>query len=109
MGGAKVPLVPRSTGESWDGIAKVRFIGTVYVHGFMDGLARSWMQEGKLQEKSFILVRAANSNWVRLAETSRPLIQHIVRVAIKYMHSTQCAGFRTFCNVTPKVRDDQGT
>jgi hypothetical protein len=54
--GAKVPLVLRSTGESSDGIATFKFIGTAYVHGFMDGLARSWVQEGKLQEKSFILV-----------------------------------------------------
>jgi hypothetical protein len=56
MDGAKVPLVLRSTGESSDGIATFKFIGTAYVHGFMDGLARSWVQEGKLQEKNFILV-----------------------------------------------------
>ena len=56
MDGARVPLVLRSTGESLDGIATFRFIGTAYVHGFMDGLAQSWVQEGKLHEKSFILV-----------------------------------------------------
>jgi hypothetical protein len=56
MDAAKVPLVLRSTGESSDGIATFKFIGTVYVHGFMDGLAQSWVQEGKLQEKGFILV-----------------------------------------------------
>jgi hypothetical protein len=56
MDGAKVPLVLRSTCESSDGIATFRFVGTAYVHGFMNGLAQSWVQEGKLREKSFILV-----------------------------------------------------
>jgi hypothetical protein len=56
MDGAKVPLVLRSTGESSDGIATFRFVGTAYVHGFMDGPAQSWVQEGKLRKESFILV-----------------------------------------------------
>jgi hypothetical protein len=56
MDDAKVPLVLRSTGESSDGIATFRFVGTAYVHGFMDGLAQSWVQEGKLRKESFILV-----------------------------------------------------
>lgn len=32
------------------------FIGPAYVHGFMDGEAVTWLEEGKLQESTFILI-----------------------------------------------------
>ncbi|OBT67383.1 hypothetical protein VE03_03077 [Pseudogymnoascus sp. 23342-1-I1] len=51
--GGKVPLLLREV----DG-AKGEYIivNAVYVHGFMDGEARKWVDEGKLSEQDFLVV-----------------------------------------------------
>ncbi|KAL3422617.1 heterokaryon incompatibility protein [Phlyctema vagabunda] len=59
LDGGKVPLVVRPiaknpTGGSAEQCYKV--VGTAYVHGFMDGQAMKWEEEGKLESGSFCLV-----------------------------------------------------
>jgi hypothetical protein len=50
--GGKVPLVLREKGNE-EGNGKWEVIGTAYVHGFMDGLATGWVEEGRLKERTF--------------------------------------------------------
>ncbi|KAE9368013.1 HET-domain-containing protein [Stipitochalara longipes BDJ] len=53
--GGKVPLVLREK-ERNDGGGKWEVVGTAYAHGFMDGLASQWAEEGKLTRRDFALV-----------------------------------------------------
>jgi hypothetical protein len=56
--GAKVPVVLRPTHENADAsdAMKYELISTAYVHGFMDGEAARWVDEGRLKEQEFCLV-----------------------------------------------------
>lgn len=56
--GAKVPMVlrPVSEGQIEGGQVKYQLISTAYVHGFMDGEAARWVNEGKRHEEEFLLV-----------------------------------------------------
>ncbi|KFY31367.1 hypothetical protein V493_01168 [Pseudogymnoascus sp. VKM F-4281 (FW-2241)] len=51
--GGKVPLLLREV-ESTEG-GRYTVVNAVYVHGFMDGEARTWVDEGKLSEQDFLL------------------------------------------------------
>jgi hypothetical protein len=53
--GGKVPLVLREKGNDEEN-GKWEVIGTAYVHGFMDGLASGWVEEGRLKERTFDVV-----------------------------------------------------
>ena len=53
LDGSKVPMLLRPIeGQS----RSYSFVGGAYVHGFMDGEAREWVQQGKLKREKFILV-----------------------------------------------------
>lgn len=52
--GAKVPLVLRKQ-ESHDGVETYSFVGTAYVHGYMDGEALNLVENGELHEKEILL------------------------------------------------------
>ena len=55
--GAKVPLVMRPTTDSDDSRgAGFALVGTAYVHGFMDGEAREWVRQGKLEAETIVLI-----------------------------------------------------
>ena len=55
--GAKVPLVIRPTTEiNSPPRSCFTLVGTAYVHGFMDGEAREWVRQGKLEEKDLFLI-----------------------------------------------------
>jgi hypothetical protein len=57
--GGKVPLVLRemnSVGEHENDGGKWAVIGTAYVHGFMDGLASQWADDGRLTKRDFSLI-----------------------------------------------------
>jgi hypothetical protein len=53
LDGGKVPLAVRRVGEGRD---EWEVLGTAYVHGFMDGRAMEWVEEGKLEWRSITLV-----------------------------------------------------
>lgn len=52
--GGKVPLLLRE--EEGAGGGRYTVVNAVYVHGFMDGEARTWVDEGKLSEQDFLVV-----------------------------------------------------
>lgn len=52
--GAKVPLVLRKQ-ESHDGVETYSFVGTAYVHGYMDGEALDLVETGELHEEEVFL------------------------------------------------------
>lgn len=52
--GAKVPMVLRKQ-ESHDGVETYSFVGTAYVHGYMDGEALNLVETGKLHEEEILL------------------------------------------------------
>ncbi|KFY15754.1 hypothetical protein V492_01770 [Pseudogymnoascus sp. VKM F-4246] len=52
--GGKVPLLLREVEGS--GGERYTAVNAAYVHGFMDGEARTWVEEGKLAEQDFLLV-----------------------------------------------------
>lgn len=52
--GGKVPLLLREVEDSEGG--RYTVVNAVYVHGFMDGEARTWVEEGKLSEQDFLVV-----------------------------------------------------
>lgn len=52
--GAKVPLVLRKQ-ESHDGVETYSFVGTAYVHGYMDGEALNLVETGELHEEEIFL------------------------------------------------------
>lgn len=59
--GGKVPLVLREKAapgqkKGCDGSERWEVVGTAYVHGFMDGLAAEWVEQGKLKERDFDIV-----------------------------------------------------
>lgn len=57
LGGAKVPVVLReiSEGTSEGEALKYQVVSTAYLHGFMDGEAYVWAQNGKLKLQEFVL------------------------------------------------------
>ncbi|OBU01409.1 hypothetical protein VE01_00404 [Pseudogymnoascus verrucosus] len=52
--GGKVPLLLRKVEDGEGGGYTV--VNAAYVHGFMDGEARTWVEEGKLTEQDFLVV-----------------------------------------------------
>lgn len=57
--GGKVPLVLRernNVGHQENGGEEWEVIGTAYCHGFMDGLASQWAENGKLTRRNFDLI-----------------------------------------------------
>jgi hypothetical protein len=57
LSGAKVPVVLMPIeGSTGDTYARYEFIGTAYVHGLMDGEAKSWAEEGRIEMQDFYLV-----------------------------------------------------
>lgn len=55
LSGAKVPLILRNVGDE-GGVGRYEVIGTAYVHGFMDGEAKSLVRDGELEERFIGLV-----------------------------------------------------
>lgn len=52
--GAKVPLILRKQ-QSHDGVETYSFVGTAYVHGYMDGEALDLVETGELHEEEVFL------------------------------------------------------
>lgn len=52
--GAKVPLILRKQ-QSHDGVETYSFVGTAYVHGYMDGEALDLVETGELHEEEILL------------------------------------------------------
>lgn len=59
--GEKTPLILRAvegavTGSDGESLPAYILVVSAYVHGFMDGEARSWAEDGKLSGQQFVLV-----------------------------------------------------
>ena len=54
--GGKVPLVLRSVEHGQEGDKRWEVIGAAYVHGFMDGHAVRWSEEGRLEEQDLLII-----------------------------------------------------
>jgi hypothetical protein len=54
--GVKTPLTLRPLDTLGDDVQVFQLVGTAYVHGFMDGEARDWVQQDKLPDRTFQVI-----------------------------------------------------